>query len=223
MRRMNEFVCLLCGKLFQAYQQQGRKYCSRACSNEGRGGPKSPNGSGSVGRNGYRYIRANGRRRLEHRHVMEKVLGRPLLPNEIVHHKDGNRLNNSPSNLELKANQAEHMREHVRRFASETRKQCGRCDQIKPRTEFVAASRNGHGRDPNGAYCRSCASAYNRERAERKRGHCPWCGKDNVPLVAAGLCGSCGNAAYVQANRERNRQWQREYRRKKTCEANSRG
>lgn len=38
---------------------------------------------------------------LEHRLVMEQHLGRELLPDEIVHHRDLNRLNNDLSNLEL--------------------------------------------------------------------------------------------------------------------------
>jgi hypothetical protein len=38
---------------------------------------------------------------LEHRVVMEQILGRELSSQEIVHHKDKNKRNNSPENLEL--------------------------------------------------------------------------------------------------------------------------
>ncbi len=48
----------------------------------------------------------------EHRLVVEKQIGRHLMPSEIVHHKDGNKRNNHPDNLELFSSIAEHKSEH---------------------------------------------------------------------------------------------------------------
>lgn len=45
------------------------------------------------------YIMVHGRP--EHRVVMEQYLGRPLLRDETVHHKNGDRGDNTLSNLEL--------------------------------------------------------------------------------------------------------------------------
>ena len=46
----------------------------------------------------------------EHRLVMEKILGRYLTVDEIVHHKDKNKKNNDPSNLELFDCNGNHLR-----------------------------------------------------------------------------------------------------------------
>jgi hypothetical protein len=48
---------------------------------------------------------------LEHRLVMEKHLGRYLLPHEDVHHEDENRQNNALENLKLLTH-ADHLRQH---------------------------------------------------------------------------------------------------------------
>lgn len=39
---------------------------------------------------------------MEHRLVMARKLGRPLTRRETIHHKDGNRTNNDPANLQLR-------------------------------------------------------------------------------------------------------------------------
>lgn len=45
----------------------------------------------------------------EHQYVMEQMLGRLLEPDEEVHHKDRNRQNNDPANLQLFSSSREHV------------------------------------------------------------------------------------------------------------------
>lgn len=65
-----------------------------------------------ISTNGYvTFINGNKKGMALHRLVMEEVIGRKLLREEIVHHIDGNRLNNAPENLTIMSN-CEHARLH---------------------------------------------------------------------------------------------------------------
>ena len=61
------------------------------------------------------------------RYLMEQKLGRKLLPEEDVHHKDGNTLNNELDNLEILMH-GEHQRMHSTKYFDtiETCMVCGR-------------------------------------------------------------------------------------------------
>ena len=56
------------------------------------------------------YQKCHGRH--THRVVAEQMIGRPLRKGEIVHHIDGNKRNNDPSNLMVCSSQSEHCRLH---------------------------------------------------------------------------------------------------------------
>lgn len=95
-----------------SYDDCGEKHYAKGwCKSHYRqnldGGPLRPLGTpkrkprGSVNAQGYHVTHLRGEAVLTHRLVMEKVLERPLLPNENVHHINGVRDDNRPENLEL--------------------------------------------------------------------------------------------------------------------------
>jgi hypothetical protein len=58
------------------------------------------------------YVKENGEN--QHRIVMERMIGRKLKKNEVVHHIDENKKNNDPKNLLLFKNQSEHASYHIK-------------------------------------------------------------------------------------------------------------
>ena len=72
------------------------------------GDPEAPlrrarNGEGwrGINNNGYVVLKLRGKVVLEHRQVMEQVLGRPLFRHENIHHVNGDKTCNTPENLEI--------------------------------------------------------------------------------------------------------------------------
>lgn len=108
------FTCVACGTIVtlmryidsrgrnKGWYNSGRKFCSVTCRQRGR----HIGAIGYVDKNGYRIfntLRLDGRtyQISEHRLVMERLIGRELLPTETVHHLNGQRSDNRPENLEL--------------------------------------------------------------------------------------------------------------------------
>lgn len=94
-------------------------------SKKGQGSPMEKNyfwkGGRALDADGYMLVKVPGHPHAnasgyvrEHRLVMEKVLRRYLSPTEVVHHKDANKLNNVPSNLEVFPTNGDHLRKELK-------------------------------------------------------------------------------------------------------------
>lgn len=118
--RTGEFRhCPICAKKFYASGWQLRDvernqgtYCSRPCKYEGIRRREPKIGGKHITTAGYVSVyMGKGKRQLEHRLVMGKVLGRPLDRREEIHHINGNRRDNRPDNLRM-VSPSEHQKMH---------------------------------------------------------------------------------------------------------------
>lgn len=103
------FSCAHCGNVAPRKKTPGGRinlrprFCGRDCASlAGKNNPGLPRHRRD--RNGYIEAFTGGRDGKyipEHRLVMERLMGRPLTKHETVHHRNGQRADNRPENLEL--------------------------------------------------------------------------------------------------------------------------
>lgn len=136
-RRLTVRTCETCAKEFSIAVvdlQRGRgRFCSRQCSGAAHRSANNPNWHGGRYRatNGYIYVYAPDHPYatqdgyvMEHRRVVERRIGRFLLPEEEVHHRNAVRDDNRDENLELMPNKSAH-RTHHGEFRDEPCACCG--------------------------------------------------------------------------------------------------
>jgi hypothetical protein len=94
--------CEVCKNIFRPIDSKKRT-CSRICGYKIRVliPHNKDKGKGWIDKKGYVIIKVNGKDTRQHRFIMEKHLGRKLLPTEDVHHINGIKHDNRVENLEV--------------------------------------------------------------------------------------------------------------------------
>jgi hypothetical protein len=169
---MIAIICLNCGETFYRTQRNGsygpKRYCSPSCRYKHMSGERHQNytnGRYVPPNNDYITLlmpdhpRSSNGRVKEHIVIMEKLNGGSLPGGAEVHHKDGNRKNNDPSNLMLCSGRQEHMiierkQKRIAEFGTLDVKRCISCKEVKHLDQY---SKNWRSWDTKTNECKECA------------------------------------------------------------------
>ena len=154
--------CCVCAVGFRAKTRK-QICCSIECRHKWEG-LRPRKRTGYITWAGYRMICVGYRRIFEHRYVMEQHLGRLLDDSEVVHHRDGNRLNNELSNLEVLPSHSAHILIHRPGTWDGKSKICSGCKERKPIEQFHY---DHHARDGRQGKCRQCRAVDDAARYRR--------------------------------------------------------
>ena len=125
MRKLNLGTkkCLYCGRMYgrQHYSNgrredskpfKQRKFCCHLHALKWNAGSHHYNWKGGIAHYKIGYIVHSKTKKGIHRIVMERFIGRPLKCSEVIHHRDHDKANNNPKNLQIMS-QSEHAKAHA--------------------------------------------------------------------------------------------------------------
>lgn len=123
-------------------------------------------GAGNITSRGYIRRGHGGKRKFEHVRVAEHALGKTLPAKAVVHHVNGNGLDNRPSNLVICPNQEYHRLLHTREDALDACgnpdwRKCWICGSYSPVSELRVHNRIIEHAD--------CVNAYQRRKAAERK------------------------------------------------------
>ena len=174
---MIQMICQSCGTSFQTYPSEQLKgwgkFCSRRCRGLATRTFKYADYEGQAvtrdSKSGYLKVSTKEGKKFLHLLIVERLTGVKLFKTpHIVHHVDGDKLNNSPDNLVILENQQEHMRLHQRKRIQDrggdwrVQKICSSCKTLLMHSHFP---KNKSAPDGLHAVCKECL------RRERERAH----------------------------------------------------
>lgn len=143
----------MCGKHYRRMQRHGDPLHLA----------RQPTGSLVMMGTGYFQQSQNGERKLVHIAIAERAIGGPLPRGAEVHHVNGDKTDNRPSNLVVCPDRDYHMLLHARQRAQDACgnanwRKCVRCKQYDDPANMTG--RNQRGGDPNVFYHKKCAAEY---------------------------------------------------------------